>query len=123
MEQFNSTFSDNKLFDVQFDDGDSEVEVNIGSVKFNTDFDLDEIDTTFISGDEHIFNIEFTSDSKKEVYEGIYTVTPSVKNELSLGTKEKVMKDDVTIKKVPLYRTSNVHGGTTVYIGRGIDNG
>ena len=51
-----------------------------------------------------------------EAYDGEYKVTPAV-HEQTMATNQKVMKDDVTIKKIPYYDVSNQAGGSTVYIG------
>lgn len=53
-----------------------------------------------------------------ELYEGDYEVTPKVE-EQTLETKGKVMKEDVHIKSVPVYETTNNSGGSTVYIAKG----
>jgi hypothetical protein len=53
-------------------------------------------------------------------FEGDYTVTPAV-NAQTLETKQKLMTDNVTIKEIPFYDTSNNSGGTTVYIGSTLD--
>lgn len=50
-----------------------------------------------------------------EEYDGEYTVIPMV-IEQKMETKKKLMKDDVTIKAIPVFRTSN-ESGTTVFIG------
>jgi len=52
-----------------------------------------------------------------DVYDGSYLVTPLAKDEVVLKTYGKVMRDDVTVKKVPYFETSNESGGYTVYIG------
>ena len=59
---------------------------------------------------------KFTEVSSQEYpyYGGEYEVTPSV-DEQVLETKDTIMADDLTIKSVPYYETSNVNG-TTVYI-------
>lgn len=49
-------------------------------------------------------------------YTGTYTVTPDVEP-ITLATKDKLMADDVTVKKIPLWETSNTQGGTTILIG------
>lgn len=55
-------------------------------------------------------------DSKeKETYEGDYIITPKVVNQ-SLETKNKLMKNDVTVLAIPYFETSNLTG-KTVYIG------
>ena len=50
-------------------------------------------------------------------YEGDYEVTPSIESK-TLPTKKRVMIDDLTIKEIPVYETSNLAGGTTVYIAK-----
>ena len=50
------------------------------------------------------------------LYSGQYTVTPKAKESQVLPTAKTVLLNDVTVKKVPLYQTSNTSGGNTVYI-------
>ncbi len=50
-------------------------------------------------------------------YNGEYVVDPNTKSKTVLGTKGKAMKDDVTVNKIQYIETSNLSGGTTVYIG------
>lgn len=50
-----------------------------------------------------------------EQYEGDYTVTPKV-SEQELQTKNKMMKENVTIEQIPFHEFSN-ETGTTVVIG------
>lgn len=57
-----------------------------------------------------------TPSEEYEVYEGSYEIVPSVA-EQKLPTKEKVLVEDMTIKSIPFFDTSNTSGGITVYIG------
>ena len=50
-----------------------------------------------------------------EIYEGTYDVTPKTK-EQTLPTAKKYLRDDVTVKSIPFFKTSNQTGGNTVYI-------
>lgn len=50
-----------------------------------------------------------------EEYEGDYTVTPKITQQ-TLPTKEKVMKEDVTIFAIPYFDVTNSSGGQTIYI-------
>lgn len=50
------------------------------------------------------------------IYAGTYEVTPDTK-EQTLPTANKVMREDLTIKKIPYAEVSNSSGGTTVTIG------
>lgn len=56
-----------------------------------------------------------------EEYDGDYRVTPKF-TEKVLQTKNKFMKDNVSVAPIEVARVSNPSGGTTVYIG-GITNG
>ena len=49
-------------------------------------------------------------------YEGEYEVTPKVA-EQTLPTAQKLLEEDVHIKKIPYFEVSNTSGGNTVYIG------
>lgn len=50
-------------------------------------------------------------------YSGEYEVVPKVGAETVLRTQGKLMADDVTVREIPIHRTSN-ESGTTVYIGK-----
>lgn len=50
-----------------------------------------------------------------EEYGGEYTIIPSIE-EQSMNTKDKLLKENVTIEPIPYYETSN-ESGKTVYIG------
>jgi hypothetical protein len=52
-----------------------------------------------------------------EQYSGEYTVTPKIEQQV-LNTKQKVMTDDLTVKGIPTYETSNDAGGTTFFIAK-----
>ena len=51
-----------------------------------------------------------------ETYEGQYDVTPMIKEEVILETKDKKMIDNVTVERVPYFEMSSKNG-TTIYIG------
>lgn len=53
-------------------------------------------------------------------YDGAYSVTPTVGGE-TLPTKEKVMREDLEVRPIPFYETSNNSGGTTVYIAKELE--
>ena len=53
-----------------------------------------------------------------ERYKGDYEVTPTLEGE-TLPTKQKLMEEDLTVNPIPIYETSNISGGTTVYIAKG----
>jgi hypothetical protein len=52
-----------------------------------------------------------------ETYNGDYEVTPKMEAQ-TLQTAMKMMRNDVQVKPIPIHRTSNASGGTTVYIGK-----
>ena len=51
----------------------------------------------------------------KPIYDGAYEVTPSAHEAQTLETAGHVMENDVTVKIIPFFQTSNV-SGYTVYI-------
>lgn len=53
----------------------------------------------------------------EESYEGTYEVTPKVSRQVVLPTKKKLMKDDVTVLKIPQFEVSNETGGITLILG------
>lgn len=57
------------------------------------------------------------------VYDGDYVVTPMIAREQVLGTAQKLLTQNVTVKKIPVFITSNPQGGETVYIGGDISYG
>lgn len=50
-------------------------------------------------------------------YAGPYEVTPILYDEQQLLTNNKLMKDDVTVKAIPVVITTNPYDGKTVVIG------
>lgn len=52
-----------------------------------------------------------------EEYTGEYEVTPKIIETQTLNTNNKLMKNDVTVKPIPYYETSNNSNGKTVIIG------
>lgn len=50
-----------------------------------------------------------------EYYDGAYHVIPKAYDDIILETKEKIMRDNVTVDSVPYYETHN-EKGTTIYI-------
>lgn len=50
-----------------------------------------------------------------ETYNGEYEVTPTPEQQV-LQTAFRYMEDNVTVKSIPFFETSNQTGGNTVYI-------
>lgn len=50
-------------------------------------------------------------------YTGDYQVTPQIYAPVTLPTKSKTMKDNVTVQKIPQYEVSNEAGGNTLIMG------
>lgn len=53
----------------------------------------------------------------RNVYSGVYKITPKTSEEVVLETAKKYLEQDITVSKVPFFQTSNEAGGATVYIG------
>lgn len=76
------------------------------------DFELEEITEFDCDLETAIIINTITGD----MYEGPYHVIPTFDDQ-ELLTKDKTMREDVTVEPIPVSRTSNPAGGTTVYIG------
>ena len=49
-----------------------------------------------------------------DVYKGSYSITPKAWEEQVLETKSKVLTDNMAIKEIPYYETSNKSGLTAI---------
>ena len=68
-------------------------------------------------GDEPSVTLALNEDSGTIIpYTGDYDVTPKF-SKTTLATKDKTMADDVTVRAIPVSRTTNPSGGKTIYIG------
>lgn len=67
------------------------------------------------------FDVTIRGGSGGEPYDGPYTVTPDFETQ-ELATKDKILKDNVTVDPIAVARVENPSGGKTIYIG-GIFNG
>lgn len=55
-----------------------------------------------------------------EDYIGSYEVTPSTAEQI-MNTADKHLTDNIIIHEIPYYNVSNQSGGSTVYIGNGVE--
>lgn len=67
------------------------------------------------------FDVTIRGGSGGEPYDGPYTVTPDFETH-ALATKDRLLKDNVTVDPIAVARVENPSGGKTIYIG-GIFNG
>ena len=67
---------------------------------------------------EQIDSIQ-TGDIQIEEYNGNYEVIPRVEKTQILETQNKYMKNDVSVKPIPYFETSNISEGKTAIIGEG----
>lgn len=51
-----------------------------------------------------------------DAYEGEYVIIPLAYDQQVLDTKDKLCRENIIVKEVPLWETSNLSGGNTVYI-------
>jgi len=80
---------------------------------FETDSELD-----LIMDDSGSFELVMNDGgSAPPAYTGEYVVIPRIATEQVLATDGKLMTDDVTVREIPVTRTSNIYGGKTVVIG------
>lgn len=84
---------------------------------------IEKIEKTATSGLVDTYTIYFTNgntfsyeitNGKVFYYDGEYTVTPKANEEQTLATSELVMREDVTVTKIPYYITSNTTGNTAI---------
>ena len=71
---------------------------------------------SFTFGEEPSVSLHLDEDSGIIPYTGEYDVTPKF-SQTTLATKDKTMADDVTVRAIPVSRTTNPSGGKTIYIG------
>ena len=57
------------------------------------------------------------------VYNGEYNVTPLAFEETVLLTKDTKLIENIVVKEIPYYETSNPSGGNTVYIAGQVEFG
>ena len=57
------------------------------------------------------------------VYDGDYSVIPLAFQETVLKTRNKKLVDNIIVKEIPYYETTNLSGGNTVYIAGHIEFG
>lgn len=50
-------------------------------------------------------------------YDGVYEVTPLAQLDIILNTNNKILQDNVVVREIPYYETTNESGGYTVTIG------
>ena len=67
------------------------------------------------------FDVTISGGGGGEPYDGPYTVTPDFETQ-ELATKDRLLKDNVTVDPIAVARVENPSGGKTIYIG-GIFNG
>ena len=60
----------------------------------------------------------FLKEGLPDGYTGETTVIPRARNDIVLPTKDTVVLEDITVKQVPYYATSNEAGGNTIYIAK-----
>lgn len=57
-----------------------------------------------------------SKDLKYDHYSGSYEAMSNSNEDIVLETEGKVLDEDVVVKKLSTYETSNPSGGTTIYI-------
>lgn len=67
------------------------------------------------------FDVTIREGGGGEPYDGPYTVTPDFETQ-ELATKDRILKENVTVDPIAVARVENPSGGKTIFIG-GIFNG
>lgn len=66
-------------------------------------------------------SIDRSGDANAPVYIGDYEVTSDPERDFKLQTKSKLLTNDITVKAIPYFETSNTADGLTVYIGKEVE--
>lgn len=104
-------------FDVKFNLSNQQFAVNMSDQRFEAEVRFDSDDHFDAKFDAYQ---EVTLYKDADPYLGDYEVTPAVGAQV-LPTAKKLMADDVTVKAIPYYETSNLSDGETVYIGTEVE--
>lgn len=83
-------------------------------VKLRTDTGMRYLDVEFSDFQQ------VTIEHKPAPYTGTYEITPAVESQ-TLPTAQKLMTQDMQIKAIPYFETSNDFDGETVYIGSEVE--
>lgn len=101
---------DKESFSIKFENEALNGEVSNTSLDASLYLENEVLDTSF--------EFEY-SHGEDAYYEGDYVIIPKAYEKQVLETKNKRMYDDITVKKVPYFETSN-DDGETVYIASGV---
>ena len=58
----------------------------------------------------------FLATGHNRIYDGETVIVPKAAEDIVLPTRDAYVTDDITVRRVPSYRTENLSGGQTVYI-------
>lgn len=75
---------------------------------FNATLKTSEIEEISVSMDSVVSNGAISA------YTGTYEIIPKVEEEVVLNTRDKILKDNVTVHKVPFYEVHNDKGMTFI---------
>lgn len=108
--------SDEREFEIDLTGAGCDVDLNLGDNVFAIgDFYVESEVKEIKMDTSSTVDAELNKCVEAEMYDGDYKVTPKTQEQI-LETKDKLMADDVTVRKIPFYETTNNTGGTTVYI-------
>lgn len=95
------------------------IDISLGESRQEYDLEVEQ-STTELSLDTAESITVSISDAIPE-YEGSYVVIPDTQSQ-TLETKDKRMVDDVLVREIPYYETTNQQNGITVYIANSLDD-
>lgn len=93
----------------------AELGVSSADVQMDVSVETYDLGVASMSADLNIESPIVIGGSVLPAYDGEHIVTPKAYEDQTLATKNKRMKDNVTVKAVPYWETSNKYG-ETVYI-------
>lgn len=89
--------------------------VNMDVIENNNVYELD-VDSLLQEYELSLESQIIVETSGVDKYLGPYQVVPLAFDDQTLETKDKLCTEDIIVEKVPLWETSNLSGGYTVYI-------
>lgn len=88
-------------------------QVDVGILRQRREIDID------VAGGSGAIELTVSQGGGRDVphYHGSYDITPLPEEDQTLQTMGKMMDDNVIVREIPYFETSNPQGGVTAYIG------
>ena len=88
------------------------IDISLSETRQEYDLQISQNTQSYSLGTSEVINVNLIDGDN---YEGPYVVIPMVDSQ-TLETRDKHMTDDVLVREIPYYETSNIQNGITVFI-------